>query len=63
MTSRTFNITSAKYCKGEDNKTINCIKATIDGEQCFVPLNEKNRHYAYIKQQVDEGKLTIEDAD
>jgi len=63
VTSRNFNITSAKYCKGEDNKTINCIKATIDGVVCFVPLNEQNRHYAYIKQQVDEGKLTIEDAD
>ena len=63
MTSRNFNITSAKYCKGEDNKTINCIKATIDGVECFVPLNEQNRHYAYIKQQADEGKLTIEDAD
>ena len=63
MTSRTFNVTSAKYCKGADDKTINCIKATIDGVVLFVPLNELNRHYAYIKQQVDEGKLTIEDAD
>ena len=58
-----YNITSAKYCKGADDKTINCIKATIDGVECFVPLNEQNRHYAHIKQQVDEGKLTIEDAD
>lgn len=63
MISRTYNITSAKYCKGADDKTINCIKATIDGVVLFVPLNELNRHYAYIKQQVDEGKLTIEDAD
>ena len=63
MTSRNYTITSAKYCKGEDDKTINCIKATIDGVECFVPLNAQNSHYAYIKQQVDEGKLTIEDAD
>ena len=63
MISRTYNITSAKYCKGADDKTINCIKATIDGVVLFVPLNELNRHYAYIKEQVDEGKLTIEDAD
>ena len=63
MTSRNYTITPAKYCKGADDKTINCIKATIDGVECFVPLNEQNRHYAYIKQQVDEGKLTIEDAD
>ncbi len=57
-----YNITSAKYNKGQDGK-ISCIKATIDGVECFVPLDENNRHYEYIKQQVDEGKLTIEDAD
>jgi hypothetical protein len=58
-----FNITSAKYGKGEDEKTNVCIKATIDGVECFVPLNKNNRHYAEIKRQVDAGELTIEDAD
>ena len=57
-----YNITSAKYHKGQDGKN-SCVKATIDGVECFVPLDENNRHYAEIKQQVDEGKLTIEDAD
>ena len=44
-------------------KQLIVLKDSIDGVECFlVPLNEQNRHYAYIKQQVDEGKLTIEDA-
>jgi len=58
-----FNITSAKYGKGEDEETNVCIKATIDGVECFVPLDEANIHYAEIKRQVDAGELTIEDAD
>ena len=58
-----YNITSAKYCKGQDDKTNSCIKATIDGQEMFVPLDEANRHYAEIKRQVDAGELTIEDAD
>ena len=57
-----FNITSAKYGKGQDDKN-SCIKATIDGVECFVPLDEDNTHYAEIKRQVDAGELTIEDAD
>jgi len=58
-----FSITSAKYGKGEDEETNVCIKATIDGVECFVPLDEANIHYAEIKRQVDAGELTIEDAD
>jgi len=57
-----FNITSAKYGKGQDDKN-SCIIATIDGVECLVPLDEGNRHYAEIKRQVDAGELTIEDAD
>ena len=57
-----YNITSAKYGKGQDDKN-SCIKATIDGVECFVPLDEGNVHYAEIKRQVDAGELTIEDAD
>ena len=58
-----LKITSAKYGKGEDEKTNVCIKATIDGVVCFVPIDEGNTHYAEIKRQVDAGELTIEDAD
>ena len=55
-------ITNAKYFKsGEaENKGIN---ATIDGVEMTVPLDENNRHYAEILKQVDEGIITIEEAD
>ena len=57
-----LNITSAKYGKGQDDKN-SCIKATINGVEMFVPIDEDNTHYAEIKRQVDAGELTIEDAD
>lgn len=69
-----FKITSAKYGKGQDGKN-SCIKATIDGVVCFVPIDPDkfdvegnliyrgNSHYAEIKRQVDAGELTIEEAD
>jgi len=57
-----LKITSAKYGKGQDDKN-SCIKATIDGVECYVPIDEDNMDYAEIKRQVDAGELTIEDAD
>ena len=38
------------------------IKATIDGETLFVPIDSANRHYQAILEWVAEGN-TIEDAD
>jgi len=58
-----FNITSAKYGKGEDEKTNVCIKATIDGVEMFVPMDTSNRHYAEILKQVADGTITIAEAD
>ena len=55
-----MNITSAQYNEGLGDKN---IKATIDGEEVFVPMSENNRHYAEILKQVKEGTLTIKDAD
>ena len=57
-----MTVTKAKYMNNELGKQDN-IKATIDGVECFVPLDEDNIHYAEIKRQVDAGELTIEDAD
>ena len=57
-----MKITKAKYIKDLEEKN-SSIKATIDGVECFVPLDEDNIHYAEIKRQVDAGELTIEDAD
>ena len=39
------------------------IKATIDGQEMFVPLDPANRHYAEILKQVEAGTLTIADAE
>lgn len=59
-----MNITEAQYIQSEFNTGTNTgIKATIDGENLFVPLDPSNRHYAEIMRQVDAGELTIEDAD
>ena len=55
-------ITKAQWNQYKGNKK-ECIKATIDGVVCFVPIDEDNIHYAEIKRQVDAGELTIEDAD
>ena len=57
-----MDITSAKYVKGRDGNN-SAIIATIDGVSMEVPLDPANRHYAEIKRQVDEGSLTIEEAD
>ena len=56
-----MNITSAQYWDrdGEHNHII----ATIDGVVMSVPLDPANRHYAEILKQVEEGLLTIKDAD
>ena len=39
------------------------IRATIDGQDVTVPMDENNIHYAEILKQVKEGTLTIKDAE
>ena len=39
------------------------IKATIDGQELFVPLDPSNRHYSEIMRQVEAGTLTIQEAE
>jgi hypothetical protein len=56
-------ITNAKYIKSIDTENVSSIKATIDGQEMSVPLIEDNRHYAEILKQVDEGTITIAEAD
>ena len=62
-----MNITSAKWQKVYAGDTLltekGDILATIDGEQCSVPTDPMNRHYAEIQKQVAAGTLTIQDAD
>jgi len=55
-------ITDAKYQQNEENVNVS-IQATIDGQEYVVPMDEANRHYAEILKQVDEGTITIAEAD
>ena len=57
-----LNITSAKYFNGIIGEK-ESIKATIDGQGMYVPLDENNTHYKEILRQVDAGTLTIEPAE
>ena len=58
-----MNITSAQYIVSPTSGTNSAIQVTIDGIEMFVPLDPANRHYAEILRQVQEGTLTIKDAD
>lgn len=57
-----MNITSAQYQVGIEGNNLG-IKATIDGQEMFVPLDPANRHYAEILKQVEAGTLTVADAE
>ena len=56
-----MNITAAQYIAEDGNNA--SIRATIDGTEMSVPLDEANRHYAEIMRQVEAGTLTIQEAD
>ena len=56
-----MTVTKAKYMNNELGKQDN-IKATIDGVECFVPINAGNLHYQAILEWVAEGN-TIQEAD
>ena len=55
-------ITDAQYVSWHEGINAS-IRATIDGQVMFVPIQEGNRHYAEIMRQVEAGTLTIADAD
>ena len=56
-----MQITSAQYC-ADMTGTNSSIRATIDGQELFVPLDPANRHYAAILKAVEEGALVIQEA-
>ena len=55
-----MQITSAQYIAFEGNNS--SIRATIDGQELFVPLDPNNRHYAAILKADEEGTLVIQEA-
>ena len=59
-------IENAKYIKaplGNPDNENTGIKATIDGVESWIPMDQDHRHYAEILHQVAAGELTIADAD
>ena len=56
-----MNITSAQFVKDSQGNT-SVVKATIDGEDIYVPQDTGNRHWVAIQAWVAEGN-TIAEAD
>ena len=56
-------IKNAKYVNNIDTNKKMAISAEINGITQFVPLDEDNTDYEEILKQVDDGTLTIADAD
>jgi hypothetical protein len=52
-----MKITNVEYIYSLGRKN---IKATIDGEILWVPINEKNRHYQAIQKWIAEGNTVID---
>ena len=57
-----MQITSAQYLPDPMSGNNSSIRATIDGQELFVPLDPANRHYAAILKAVEEGTLVIQEA-
>jgi len=58
-----MTIDEAQYLENNRLGEPSGIKAVIDGQTMYVSINPNNRHYAEILKQVQEGTLTIQDAD
>jgi len=56
-----MEIKDAQYLK--ENGENGAIRATLNDVICVVPLDPDNTDYAEIMKQVQEGTLTIKDAD
>ena len=57
-------IKNAKWCDANERTGLtDTLTATIDGVALVIPKDPNNRHYAEILKQVEEGTLTIKDAD
>ena len=56
-------IRNAKYVNNIDTNKKMAISAEINGVTQFVPLDDDNTDYEEILKQVDDGTLTIADAD
>jgi hypothetical protein len=57
-----LDFTAVRYELNELSGVVSGIRATIDGQELFVPLDPANRHYAAILKAVEEGTLVIQEA-
>jgi hypothetical protein len=58
-----MQIINAQYVNDFLDEANVIIRATIDGQETFVPVDPANRHYAEIMRQVEAGELTIQEAE
>ena len=58
-----MQIINAQYVNDFLDEANVIIRATIDGQETFVPVDPANRHYVEIMRQVEAGELTIADAE
>ena len=58
-----MNITSAQYLKSDFDGSISTIKATIDGQEMSVPIDNGNRHYVAILEWEKEDGNEIQAAE
>ena len=57
------NITVQYYKKDDGSNSTNSLKVTHNGTIYSVPINIANTDYVEIKKRIDEGTLTIKEAD
>ena len=55
-------ITEAQYVEDKDGNKVS-IRVVINDETLFVPFDPNNTEYAEITKQVEEGTLTVKDAE
>ena len=63
MMETTYNITSAKYIKGPFTNENVAIQAVVDGRHLSFMMVDNGKYWEAVKEQVEAGTLTIEDAD
>ena len=64
MNTEFLDIVSATHLETIDDFTLNQVEVVLSSGQILnVPEDPANRHYAEILRQVDEGTLTIQEAD
>ena len=58
-----MNIENVKYIKRLGTNEVHQVKATIDGEELWIPMSEANRRYAAILEWAKEDSNEIQAAD